>query len=178
LWDAATQRESVLGGNGAPIRAIALSQGGSTLATAQGNGTVRLWNVVTRRAATLPVQWEGVTDLALSPDGGVLAARAFRAVRLWTTATRRESTLLQSPESFTGIAFSPDGRTLTTGSSWTSAAKLWNVATGELIGLLEDSSRGSRDVAFSPDGAMLAAAYGDGKVRLWRAATPEEVKTR
>ena len=39
----------------------------------------------------------------------------------------------------------------------------------------DPANNGAQDVAFSPDGTLLAAAYGDGYVRLWNPATGQPV---
>ena len=68
----------------------------------------------------------------------------------------------------TSVAFSPDGQTLATGSD-DGMVRLWDVATGQQIGLALAS--GDDDdvysVAFSPDGNVLAAGYSNGVVQLW-----------
>ena len=49
--------------------------------------------------------------------------------------------------------------------------RLWNVLTDQVYGpvLRDDSGTGGgvNAVAFSPDGSLLAAGYGDGTVQLW-----------
>jgi WD40 repeat protein len=57
--------------------------------------------------------------------------------------------------------------------------RLWNPVTGQAVGALHPVGTGSgrsvSGVAFSPDGTLLAAAYGDGYVRLWNPVTGQRV---
>ncbi|MBW7886500.1 MAG: WD40 repeat domain-containing protein, partial [Caldilineaceae bacterium] len=75
LWHTDPWRfAGVLSGHGMPITAMAITAGGTTLASAADDGTLRLWPVaggpprLWRRANPLPV-----TALAFSPDGSLLA---------------------------------------------------------------------------------------------------------
>ena len=74
-----------------PVLGVAFSPDGKQLATADYDGTVRLWNPATGQPATLRVvAVSGAAELAFSPDGKQLATGEFGGtVRLWNPATGR-----------------------------------------------------------------------------------------
>ena len=59
--------------------------------------------------------------------------------------------------------------------------RLWNPATGQAVGnpsgQHHSATVGVIEVAFSPDGKMLATADNDGTVRLWDPATGQAIGT-
>ncbi len=77
-------------------------------------------------------------------------------------------------EGVNDIAFSSDGRLLATVSQ-DSEIKLWDVASGQEVGVLTDHARAINTVAFSPDSALLATAGEDGFIILWNTATQQRI---
>jgi WD40 repeat protein/two-component sensor histidine kinase len=63
-------------------------------------------------------------------------------------------------------AFSPDGR-LIAASGQSDTIRLWDPASGDLVGTLPGHSERVMDVKFSPDGRLLASSSTDGTVKLW-----------
>jgi predicted oxidoreductase (fatty acid repression mutant protein) len=67
-------------------------------------------------------------------------------------------------------AFSPDGARVVT-ASLDYTARLWDVATGASLAVLQGHTRGVSSAAFSPDGARVVTACSDNTARLWDVAT-------
>ena len=67
-------------------------------------------------------------------------------------------------------AFSPDGARVVT-ASLDYTARLWDVATGASLAVLQGHTQTVTSAAFSPDGARVVTASWDNTARLWDVAT-------
>lgn len=180
VWDAATGRELLsLSGHTDRIFNIDFSSDGNRLATASADGTARVWNVsLARELLAWPVSGGG-GDVAISPDGKLLAAGNGDegTAEVWDAATGAELlTLVGHTDNVTAITFSPDGTRLATASA-DATAKIWDTPTGRLLFTLSSHDNAVNDVAFSPDGFRLATASNDWSVRIWDAATGQILNT-
>jgi WD40 repeat protein len=73
-------------------------------------------------------------------------------------------------------AFSRDSRFLAAGFM-DNSIRMYEVATGELVGTFTGHKQGIGAIAFSPDGKTLATASDDSTVRLWNVQTQQELIT-
>ena len=167
------------------VTGVAFSPNSTRLATADADGTVRLWNPATGQAIGPPLvagPGGGLNGVAFSPNGTRLAtAGVDGTVRLWNPATGQAigPPLVAGPGGgLNGVAFSPNGTRLATAGA-DGTVRLWNPATGQAIGppIAADIGPGGgvNGVAFSPDGTRLATAGADGTVRLWNPATGQAI---
>jgi hypothetical protein len=90
-----------------------LSPDGTVLATGETGGSVRLWDVATRRATAMIVDDGWVDSVAFDTSGRTLAVAEDRVVRLWDVASLRAPITLfgQGPGRYK-VGFAPDGTTL------------------------------------------------------------------
>ena len=76
-----------------------------------------------------------------------------------------------------GLTFSPDSRLLASVGSGDKDVKLWNLATCQEIATLSGRESGLHGLAFSPDGAFLAAGSRTGAVTVWSVRSARAVAT-
>ncbi len=131
-----------------------------------------------------------VRQSALSPDGRLALSSSFdQTVRVWDVATGEELTRFTGHNAdVLGVAFTADGKTAVSGGS-DKTVRLWDVTTGREIRRFTGHTAVIWPVAASPNGRYLISAGGlrnrtpvfyepageDYEVRLWDAATGEEV---
>ena len=172
-----------------PVRSIAFSPDGKTLASGSDDDTIKLWDVATGTLkATLEGHAGSVNSVAFSPDGKTLASGSSDVtIKLWDVATEKlKTTLEEHTSSVNSVAFSPDGKTLASGSG-DNTIKLWDVATRTLKVTLEEHTSSVNSVAFSPDGKTLASGsrtqdfenrryFGGAACILWDVVTGTHIK--
>ena len=164
------------------IYGIVFSPDGQMLATAAGDGSVRLWDAATgeQRAVFAP-EWpasardQNIYGVAFSADGARLAAACGDGVvRLWDLGRALDTqsapvTLLGHTRRVFAVCFSPDGRWIASASE-DATARLWNVENGSVGGVFRHSLR-VNGVAFNASGSRLATVSADAILRLWDPAT-------
>jgi WD40 repeat protein len=180
VWDiTAGRRTALTDPSAAGITAVAISPNGKFLADADSNNTVFLWNLATSKliGPLIDTRAGGYPyGVAFSPDSKLLATgEASNQTDLWDVATGKLIKVLKDASPNSGLAFSPDGTLLAAAGR---PAFLWDVATGRRhAALYGPGGRQAVDVAFSPDGKVLASADAVGTAYLWDVATGSLIAT-
>ena len=172
------------------VTSVAFSPDGQMLATAAGcpdrspslDQSVQLWDVRSgrpREKRVLKGHTDAVMTVVFAPDSKTLAsAGRDGSLRLWDVATGK---LLRTiPDGIyypNGLVYSPDGRSVIKASDHDNRAiRFWDVETGTLRFTLPAHDETIWSVAISGEGRILATCAIDDTVRLWRAATDDEVR--
>ena len=166
---------ATLSGHTHPIRSLAFSPDGTILASGAADAILLGDLAAQTRTATLPA---GATSVAFSPDGATLASGSGDGVQLWDLATQTDVATYRHSDARWGpgvsaVAFSPDGTLVASGGD-DKTVRLWNVATGENVAVLEGHDDPVKSVAFSSDGTLLASGA-DLAVNLWDPVTKGRV---
>ena len=205
LWDIEkVVSNRALVGHSDHVRSVSFSRTGQVLASASADRTVRLWDVRLRDPLAVLSLSSYAWDVAFSPDDALLAiAGGNPRSELWLVEPllsqdhNENVPIVKQPAAFleghktyiTCVDFSPDGRLVATGAG-DQTIRLWPVPNREtlLFGRREKKSIKLKpmstltghdgfvsDLAFAPDGTVLASASQDATVRIWNVAKGDTV---
>jgi WD40 repeat protein len=143
--------------------------------TGSSDRDVRVWDAATGAPRARLEGDSGVNALAVSPDGGLVAATTSITARTWEIATGSPAVTVKAGyESLTAVAFDHSG-TLLGIASTDKTASIWDVATGVPVTTLAGHGSSVTAVAFcpAPGRGPAEAATGslDGITRIWDALT-------
>jgi WD40 repeat protein len=160
--------------------AIAFSPDGHTLAVANKDKKVRMWDITEPKHPTLTsvLSTSGaVGHMVFSPDGRTMAVATGHTIGSVDAVTgKQRSPLVTASADIQGVAFSPDGRRFAAfgsgGGAW-----IWDMSRPGTALAVEipapDPPQQITALAFSPDGRTLATASTDHTARLWDISEPD-----
>jgi WD40 repeat protein len=177
-------------GSGGGVTAMAFSPADQhilvTATSGHLDGLDTLWDVTDTARPRRLANFEGGAPTVFAPDGRMVATVGFSGQpALWNVTDLRKPariTTLRTSDSgvLWGEAFSPDGRILAT--AYYDRIFLWTVANPARPRLLRTLTApvappwralfNQGDIAFSPDGRLLASTTGHNQVALWNVTDP------
>ncbi|MEZ5406964.1 MAG: serine/threonine-protein kinase [Acidimicrobiales bacterium] len=168
---------------GSTAEAVAWSPDGGTLASAGGDGQVRLWrpdgtpirNLATGSAGGDQQARPPQLAVGWSPDGSRVAAGGKDGVlRVWDAASGQLLASLALPDWVRSIDWSPDGRNLAT-SSPDGVSRVVSPDGGQVTAERAVGVDLTGPTRWSPDGRRLAAGTVTGQMVVWDPATGDEL---
>lgn len=165
----------LLNGHTAPIRSLAYAPDGARLASASEDGTVRIWDLRTRRALRVlkPDDHVSVEAVAWSPDGNRLACGCSRGlVSTWWTSPweRTLGSRVNDRQGPRSLVFLPNSETVLI-AYWAGQVAFFHL--GARPGpdwIVQPTNGPARAVACPPQGSLCAVGTQAGTVYLLETA--------
>jgi serine/threonine protein kinase/WD40 repeat protein len=177
VYDAGTFEERIPPGHAGRVCAVGVSPDGASVASAGSDGTLRVWDVATRRSMhVIPRRGETAVQSVFSPDGKALygAWSEDGTILAVDPVTGRWREFGTYGPGLQRLAVSPDGARLAAVGE--GAVRLWALPDGTRRGEVVGVPPSPRSAAFSPDARTLAIG-GAESLRLFDSETGRPVGT-
>jgi WD40 repeat protein len=152
--------------------------GDGRIVTAGDDGCIKVWESDGRLRLSIDCHVESLNAFALHPASALVATAGNDGViALANVETGKLMRLLQPNDLPLQVRFHPNGKQLVAGTK-EGGILVWNIVSAEdgsspdfeLVATLradDETSTEIHSLAFNRGAQLLAAAYGDGKIRLW-----------
>lgn len=185
-------------GHSSYVTSLVYSSDGKYLLSASDDKTMKLWDAETgREIKTMTGSAEDINTIAISPEVKYAVSTGYsRIINIWNIENGNKTDTIEIEDaSFSSdIAYSPDGKYIAVGGTQAGlyTVFIFNMASKELVRILNGHQDEIRSVAFSRDGKYLVSVSGgwesplsdggvaekskDNSVRLWEVSTGRELK--
>jgi cytochrome c len=162
-----TAAQAQLRGHGGPVRAIAISEDGSSVLSGSFDTAAIRWSLKTESAdQVLRFHSDAVNAVAFLKDGRMATAGADAKVAIWTAGRQQPDRVFEGHGApIVSLAVSPDGARLAS-ASWDHSVRVWSLADGAQQ-VLEGHAQNVNGVSFTPDGRSLVSVGYDRELRIW-----------
>ena len=165
-------------GSSKPVSALAFSRNGSRYAIGAENGRILVWDTASGKTeADFQAPNKRIISVAFDQTGNRLltVAEGDNAARVWPLTPGQNLLLIKGAKAaeYAGLnlaVFSPDGESVAVFDE--AGVRIVDVASGKTrISFTGLGGTNGSDLAFSPDGKLLAATDVSGKVLIWNTET-------
>jgi WD40 repeat protein len=179
---------------------VKFSPDGKSMIAGVPNGTVRMWDVASRRE--VPALTENLEVAALIAKGAPLGLRPSVAyspdskslavcipsdlnaatVQIWDVATGQKTQERQLPVRCTWVGYAPEGRARVLNTpmgvfGYGGTVQVWDVASGQKVWQW-DGAGSIHPTVLSPDSQRVVGFFSDGALRMWDAANGQQIWQR
>gem|GEM_PF-6408700 len=156
----------------APVKALAVSTDGRTIATGGDDKMIYLWDIQAGGLIGSIENHFAVKALQFTGNGNILAA-CGPEIRLMDNTGKLIRTYGGYTTDIWSISLNESVRRITAGS-YSKTIKVWDFDTGKPLFSLEGHEKSCLPVCFSPDGSLIASGSLDKSVRIWDATSGQQ----
>jgi WD40 repeat protein/serine/threonine protein kinase len=174
IWDIKKGTAAVFRGPTKAINCLAFSPNDARLVICSDDGLLSIWDVANEKVVGHYRGAMGITSIFTADSNRVLTLEGGPAIRSRDVTRAPECLVLRGAAMH--VALSPDGKLVATSGKF---IVLWDADTGKKLHTMENKKGSLEALAFSPDGAFLAAAIHrnyTGGVLVWDVKTGQLVK--
>jgi len=176
-WSQYTEPTWIRGGSQAAVVHITFSANSQWLATVALDGSVKVWDLQSRRLHRYLGTAQATTATFFSDNQRILTGGTDGSVRVWNINTGEQVQSITAHNGrVAGVDVSPNGQYVASAGS-DAVVKIWNGSNWSPVRTITGHVGDINSVQFSPDNnSVVTASNTDGSVRTWSVATGAQTR--